>query len=389
LAAREQTTQEIITQAWQTRGALAFCLLPLAIMFALLSWLRRMGYRLGFLEIVKLPVPLIVVGNITAGGSGKTPLVLFLAQELARNGRKPGIISRGYGGASAQNDQVLEVRSTSQPSEVGDEPLLLSRRAGCPVFVGRDRVAAARALIAAYPTCDVIISDDGLQHYRLARDVEIAVVDERGLGNGWLLPAGPLREAPRRLRQVDAVVLNGSASLPRHLLASATNSHPRVFHMRLQAERFIHLRDSQRSCTADDLLSLAAQKTHTRIHAIAGIGHPERFFRQLEQLGLQCEAHRFPDHHRYIPADLQFNDADVLLMTEKDAVKCQTFASDALPEETWVLPVAAKLEAKLEAGLEASLQADLNLPPLTSLTNWTLERLDGCQTARNSRMPRL
>ena len=332
---------ESIAAGWQKRGVAAFLLLPFAFAFALASSFRRGLYRRGLLGTVRLKVPVIVVGNITAGGSGKTPLVLYLVQELARGGRRPGIVSRGHGG-NAQG--VREVDAASDPALVGDEPLLLARRSGCPVFVGRNRAAAAQALLKAHPQCDVIVADDGLQHYRMARDVEIAVIDERGLGNGWPLPAGPLRECPRRLDAVDALVLNGPAQIP-------AGAMPRqLFRMSLAGERFRNLRDPQLTCGAEDLRG-------KRLHALAGIGNPARFFRRLEELGLGFMPHGFPDHHAFRPADLEFGSAEALLMTEKDAVKCQAFA----PPETWVLPV------------EAHLDPDLG--------RWTTEELNGRQTA--------
>jgi len=319
--------QRRIAAGWQKRGIPAVLLLPPALLFALSANIRRMAYRPGWLSSVRLPVPVVVVGNVTAGGSGKTPLVLHLAQELNKRGWRPGIVSRGYGGTAMG---VEAVSAASDPLRVGDEPLLLARRAGCPVFVGRDRVAAARALLAAHVDCNVLIADDGLQHLRLARDVEIVVLDERGIGNGWPLPAGPLRECPGRVAEAHALVMNGKAPLP-------PNVHPqRVFRMRLTGERFFNLRDPRRCCSAEELRV-------RRLHALAGIGHPDRFFRQLEQMGLQAETHAFPDHHAFQPSDLAFVGADVLLMTEKDAVKCQAFA----PPEAWVLPVEAQLEPDL------------------------------------------
>ncbi len=321
------SVRNTLTAAWQRRGLLAGVLLPFAMFFGFLAALRRWLYRIGVLRSVRMSVEVIVVGNITAGGSGKTPLVLHLAQELARYGRRPGIVSRGYGGSARG---VQAVPRDSSPTEVGDEPLLLAQRAGCPVFIGRNRVAAAEALLAAHPDCDVIIADDGLQHYSLARDIEIAVVDERGVGNGWLLPAGPLRESVRRLATVDAVVLNGSGELP------AAAAPRKLFRMTLRGERFFQLYHPERSCSAVELQAKV-------LHAIAGIGNPSRFFRQLENLGLAFVPHAFPDHHTYRAADLHFVGADTLLMTEKDAVKCTPFA----PAESWVLPVEAQLDADL------------------------------------------
>jgi tetraacyldisaccharide 4'-kinase len=330
-----------IAAGWQVRGMSAVLLLPLALLFALAVNLRRLAYRLGWASSVKLPMPVVVIGNITAGGSGKTPLALYLAQELARRGWRPGIVSRGYGG-SAQDVQA--VSAASDAAVVGDEPLLLARRAGCPVFVGRDRVAAARSLLAAHADCNVLIADDGLQHLRLARDVEIVVVDERGIGNGWPLPAGPLRECPARIAAAHALVLNGEAPLP-------PGVHPqRMFRMELAGDRFRHLHDPQRSCGAEDLRG-------RRLHALAGIGHPARFFRKIQRMGLQAETHAFPDHHVFQPSDLAFADADALLMTEKDAVKCQAFA----PPESWMLPVEAQLDP--------------------DLAQWLVEKINGCQAS--------
>jgi len=303
---------------WARRGLLAWLLLPVGFAFFALVAFRRLLFRLGVLAVARQPVPVVVVGNITAGGSGKTPLVLWLVDRLQQCGRRPGVVSRGYGG-SAQG--VREVGDDSDAAEVGDEPLLIRRRAACPVFVGRDRVGAARALLAAHD-CDLIICDDGLQHYRLARDIEIAVVDRRGLWNGWPLPAGPLREPCSRLATVDAVVGNGWAGAA-------------GFRMTLQGERFFRLDDPNATCGAGDL-------ARRRLHAVAGIGEPQRFFDHLAALGLSFEAHAFPDHHRYAAADLAFA-GDAIVTTEKDAVKCAALAS--LP--VWVVPVSATVEPDL------------------------------------------
>jgi len=275
---------------------------------------------------MRLPVPVVVVGNITAGGAGKTPLTIWLVEELRKRGRYPGVISRGYGGKAAG---VRKVSGGDTPLEVGDEPLLISRRAACPVFVGRDRAAAGRALLAEHPECDLIICDDGLQHYRLARDVEIAVVDRRGFWNGWLQPAGPLREPVSRLQSVDAVVANGW-------------SGPAGFRMTLVGDRFEPLGTASHvdmKCPAWGMPSDLAGK---RLHAVAGIGEPQRFFDHLAALGLRFEAHPFPDHHTYAAGDLAF-DGDAILTTEKDAVKFGALAK--LP--VWVLPVSATVTPDL------------------------------------------
>jgi tetraacyldisaccharide 4'-kinase len=324
---------------WYRRrlAAALWPLLPVSWLFLLLVALRRALYRRGLLHSEALPVPVIVVGNLTVGGSGKTPLVLWLVERLRARGWRPGIISRGYGG---NTDGVRAVAANSSPAEIGDEPLLLARRSGVPVFVGRDRVAAGRALLAAHPECDVIVSDDGLQHYRLQRSAEVVVFDGRGAGNGHLLPGGPLREPLRRLAAVTAVVWNGGAKAP---AMPATQGVPQ-FDMHLRGRRFVGLTDAQRVCDADDLRG-------KRLYALAGIGDPARFFAQLSDLGLQFEARPFPDHHSYSAADLAFARDDVLLMTEKDAVKCAAITTG----EAWVLPVEAELGAAPDTAADAGL----------------------------------
>ncbi|WP_243642628.1 tetraacyldisaccharide 4'-kinase [Sulfurisoma sediminicola] len=314
----------MLTDAWRSRGPLAWLLLPVGLLFFAIVAVRRRLYRAGLLKSTTLPVPVVVVGNITAGGAGKTPLTIWLARALQAAGRHPGVVSRGHG---RDDDAVREVGAGATAAEVGDEPLLIHRRAGCPVVVGRDRVAAAVALLAAHPECDVIVADDGLQHYRLARDIELVVCDARGVMNGWPLPAGPLREPVSRLREADALVLNGCCSAVAHGVA--------VFRMDLEGARFHRLDGRAQSCTAAELAG-------KRLHALAGIGDPARFFAHLEELGLSCETHAFPDHHRYAGADFP-REGDAIVTTEKDAVK---FPPDlALP--VWVLPVAARLEPDL------------------------------------------
>ena len=278
-------------------------------------------YRFHLLPIERLPVPVVVVGNITVGGSGKTPLVLWLAEKLRRLGFQPGIISRGYGG---KNCAQMEVMPGSDPLSVGDEPVLLAKRSDCPVWVGRDRAEAARALLKAHPACDLILSDDGLQHYRLFRNVEIAVVDgERRFGNGYLLPAGPLREPVARLSGVDAVVVNGgSGEIPQCSRAG--------FAMRLAGAEFYNLADPTQRAKPQDFVGQV-------LHAVAGIGNPARFFAHLRSLGLAVSEHPFPDHHAFQPQELDFPGR--VLMTEKDGVKCARFAKD----NCWVLAVEAEV----------------------------------------------
>ena len=307
---------------WYRITPLHLLLLPVSLLFYLIAAARRFLFRCGILSSVKLPVPVIIVGNITVGGTGKTPLTLWLAEQLLANGWHPGIISRGFGGSGSKPQEVLP---GSDPAAVGDEPVLMAQRLLCPVWVGRDRPAAAHALLLAHPECDIILSDDGLQHYRLQRDVEIAVVDGiRRFGNGLLIPAGPLREMPSRLHEVDAVVINGGKAGQGEYL------------MQLKGVHFYNLLNPETTATASDFQGQC-------VHAIAGIGHPERFFSHLNKLGLTVQAHPYPDHHRYSAADLAYGDANALLMTEKDAVKCLGFAD----EKCWVLRVDAHLDSAL------------------------------------------
>ena len=310
---------------------LSVLLAPAALAFRATTIVRRALYRRGLFRIERLPVPVIVIGNITVGGSGKTPLTIALASELAHRGWRPGIVSRGY---RATSRAPRAVGVDDDPDVVGDEPLLLART-GLPVWIGADRPAAARALLAAHPDCDLIIADDGLQHYALARDIEIAVIDaSRGLGNGLPLPAGPLREPAARLGAVDAIV---------HL--GGRGDSKREFAMTLVGERFLRVNDS--AVSADAALFRSGE-----VHAIAGIGDPARFFAQLAALGIAAHSHPFTDHHRYVAADLALPGATAILMTEKDAVKCKGFADD----RCWGLPVRATVEPTLLALVERGLR---------------------------------
>jgi tetraacyldisaccharide 4'-kinase len=293
--------------------------------FAGVAAMRRVLYRTGLLPSHQLTVPVIVVGNITAGGTGKTPLVLWVCDFLREQGFTPGVISRGYGGPG----RTMAVTPASAPEATGDEPILLAQRSRCPVWIGRDRVAAARALRAANPACNVIVSDDGLQHYALRRDCEIAVLDgRRGIGNRLPLPAGPLRESRARLARVDAIVVTGDGAAP-------TVAGP-AFAMALEGAQFRNLLNPHFQRDPGDFHG-------QRVHAIAGIGNPARFFDHLQKLGLSFAAHAFPDHHAYAPSDLEFSDADAVIMTEKDAIKCLRFAR----EHHWVLPVNARVDPAL------------------------------------------
>ncbi len=298
--------------------------------------MRRALYRARLLPATRARVPVIVVGNITAGGSGKTPLVLWIAEHLRASGWRPGIVSRGHGGSNARRrEPPVEVSAGSDAAAVGDEPVLLARRAGCPVWVGADRAAACRELLVQHPECDVLVLDDGLQHYAIHRDVEIAVFDSRGMGNARLFPAGPLREPASRLASVDAIVRNGPPEA----------SDPAGYSMRLEGSEFVNLADGRRVAGADALGS-------KRVHAVAGIGDPPRFFRHLGALGLEVVPHAFPDHHAFSAADLAFGDCLPVVMTEKDAVKCTSFAEPRF----WMMPVRAALDADFGAMLDARLR---------------------------------
>jgi tetraacyldisaccharide 4'-kinase len=310
----------MLERHWTRVTPVSLLLLPLSLLFCALVQLRRTLYNLGMLRRTKLPVPVIVVGNITVGGTGKTPLVIWLADFLRQAGYRPGIVTRGYRG----NSPSWPVAVTSQTSaeQVGDEAVLLARRSGCPVVAGPDRVAAARQHVAQ--GCNVILSDDGLQHYRLRRDIEIAVIDGvRRFGNRLCLPAGPLREPVLRLKSVFVRIANGAPQ-------------PGEAGMTLVPTGFYSLAKPERRASAD-------QFRDGPVHAVAGIGNPERFFSSLRELGLDVIPHPFPDHHAFQAADLKFDDDRPVLMTEKDAVKCQHIAST----RCWVLAVDARPEVGL------------------------------------------
>jgi len=309
---------------WYRFSWVSALLAPAAVAFGAVVRMRRALYRTGFLRTIRVAVPVVIVGNLVVGGTGKTPLVLWLAAELARRGRRPGIVSRGHG-AGASHPRPVPIGG--DPAEFGDEPLLHAERGNSPVWVGRHRAATAAALLAANPECDVIICDDGLQHYGLARDFEIAVRDARGAGNGLLLPAGPLREPVSR--RVDAWVVNGAAAAPGE------------FAMRLVAAGIRRVAPPAAEVPLEEL-------SGKRLHAVAGIGDPRRFFVQLNDLGLAPRTHVFPDHHSYRPAELVFPDCDFVLMTEKDAVKCRTFENDRL----LALRVDAEVDARLADQVE-------------------------------------
>ncbi len=362
------------------RHPLGISLAPFGWLWAFVAFVRRRAARarrwLSGSE--RFDCPVVVVGNLAVGGSGKTPLVIALAGLFVRHGLRVGIVCRGYRGRARLWPQA--VVPTSDPSMVGDEAVLMAKRAKVPVFAGPDRVAAIRALCRSEP-CDVVLSDDGLQHLRLVGDLEIAVVDGvRGHGNGRCLPAGPLREPLSRLAKVDFVVINrGSEPRPsagatsdtstsdisdisdrgaggtesRDSLALGIPPGPPVFEMRLVAKRVCRVdgagdaRPLHSFAAAD-----AADSKAAPVHAICAIGHPERFFRSLEREGLSIHRHVFADHHPFRPAEISPADDAPVLMTEKDAIKCLAFAA----ARHWYVPVDARLPEAFEEILVRTLQ---------------------------------
>ncbi|WP_416274497.1 tetraacyldisaccharide 4'-kinase [Lamprobacter sp.] len=344
-------------RVWYQGHWLGLWLAPLGGLYCGFAQLRRWLYQRGWLASYSAPVPVIVVGNLSVGGTGKTPLVLWLARYLAERGYRPGIALRGYGRQRTSRELPQQVPTDGEASRFGDEPVLLARRAGCPVMVGRDRVAAARQL-AEHCDCDLVVTDDGLQHYRLQRQLEILVVDgERGFGNRRCLPAGPLREPVSRGRRVDLLIENGGSQGSG--VRDAPLSRPGIsdpgamlesdrYRMRLQPADALSLVDS---ALRRPLADFAGQQ----VTAVAGIGNPQRFFAMLRGLGLQIRPRPYPDHYRYRAADLQTWPEGPVLMTEKDAVKCRDFAGPA----HWCVPVTALPEPRFIRALEGRLNQAL------------------------------
>ena len=324
--------------AWYGKKRWVYLLLPLEGLFRLLAAVRRWFTLRWRQQDIGLPV--IVVGNISIGGTGKTPLIITLVNYLQARGVKVGVISRGYGSAAPHYPYVVSDASSAQ--EAGDEPLSIWRATGCPVCIDADRVAAARHLKQA--GCQVLLSDDGLQHYRLGRSLEIAVIDAaRGFGNGHCLPVGPLREPRSRLHSVDFVVVNQTS------LDSDISYQRGYYNMRLQPKHWFRVKDLTR-------MPLTYLGTRVQVHAVAGIGNPDRFFATLGKLGLRPECHIYRDHHVFTRANFQFRQPLPVVMTSKDAVKCQSFA-----EPEWLaLEVEAVLEKRFWPEFEHAL--DVLLP---------------------------
>lgn len=324
--------QKGIEQRWYSDESPPFLLRPLGKAFGAVASLRR-RYLQSSAE--KLNLPVIVVGNISVGGTGKTPFTIWLVQRLQSWGFRPGVISRGYGGKAAA--YPYRVSQDSPTAECGDEPLLIALHTGVPVMVDANRVRAARALIEAGEV-DVLVADDGLQHYRLARDLEICVVDgRRGFGNGAQIPAGPLRELPTRLNEIPLVIVNGGAF---------ELAHPGRINMRLETDEAVDIYSAERR-------KLASFR-HAPVHAVVGIGNPSRFLNSLRQSGIEFVPHVFPDHHPYEAEDVRFNDDMAVLMTEKDAIKCRAFADG----RHFSVPVSVEID---EEGTELVQQSCLAL----------------------------
>ncbi len=323
-------THHAFVSLWYKGRWPACLLLPLSWLFQIIARLHRALYMTGILAVSRLPVPVIIVGNLTVGGAGKTPLVIWLSRYLREQGYHPGIVCRGYGGRLPA--RPVQVTADSDPAMVGDEAVLLVLRTACPVAVASARAAAARELIT-HQQCDIILCDDGLQHHALHRDIEIVVIDgDRRFGNGFPLPAGPLRESVKRLSTCDMIVAKERA-----------------------------LAHEKRMCyKALALVSLADDRAHSpaalqgrTVHAVAGIANPHRFIDSLQQAGLTVKKHLFPDHHAYQQADFDFvKPGEAVVMTEKDAVKCRRLVLD----DAWYVPIEAQLPASFASRLTLLLE---------------------------------
>ena len=333
-----------VRAAWQARGPLPLLMGPLALLHWTWRGLRRVLRALGLARPQRLPVPVVVVGNLLVGGTGKTPLVIDLVAALRARGWHPGVVARGVGGGAPI---PVDVEPASDPAQCGDEPLLVRCVTGAPVAVGRDRVAAARLLLSLHPSCNLIIADDGLQHRRLARDFEIAVLSRAGLGNGWLLPAGPLRDPPARLRSVDAVVLHGEVPPVRiHSPFYRMSTAIRDATCMVAPERQVALAD----------LAREQQEHNLRLLALCAIGAPERFFAQLRAWGLRIDTLALPDHARIDATLVPQGRYDRVLVTEKDAVKCHRDPRLGRDERIWVVPLHASVDPGLAELISNRLQ---------------------------------
>jgi len=323
-----------IQYSWYNKSKLTLFLKPFSWLFCSVVFIRKTLYRFKIIKSYQLSVPVIIVGNITVGGNGKTPTVIWLAEKLKQSGYRPGIISRGYGGLAKKWPQ--QVRSDSDPLIVGDEAIVISSRTGCPMAVGPDRVEAGNALIK-HSNCDIIISDDGMQHYRLKRNIEIAVVSvNTRFGNELCLPAGPLREPIKRLDSVDFVIANGKLN----------SSDKAEYNMEYNGDELYSLSDNNHRIKLSDY-------ENKEVHAIAAIADPERFFKSLTKLNINIVEHAFIDHYVFAQTDLIFNDDLPIIMTEKDAVKCRRLNLD----NCWYLPITCEISNSLELSILNKLES--------------------------------
>jgi len=376
----KQYLTEKLENYWYNSGSctllcrlLCFGLLwPLAQGYKLIIYVRRWLFKLRLLTVRSFKVPIIIVGNISVGGTGKTPVVIYLVELLRRHGLQPGVVSSGYKRLSPKSEILgrgcsVAVTAASNPAVVGDEPVLIAARTGCPVVVDRQRVRAVEFLLSHNPAVNIVICDDGLQHYALERDIEIAVVDgARKFGNGYCLPAGPLREDSRRLEEVNFILINcqksyeqsaaqqekhssvqGSGNIAVHGVTQITSeARGATFFMRFKPGRLYNLNSETQTCALTDFVG----KT---VYAVAGIGNPDKFFTGLTNAGLQVISHAFPDHHNFVAQDLVGMDNYPVIMTEKDAVKCRQFMRGS---NCWVLPVTAEIAGEFESDLLAAMR---------------------------------
>lgn len=331
---QKRAASAVITDAWYQGRFWLYLLAPLSLIYALIIYMRTSLFRLGVFSSYRSKLPVVVVGNITVGGTGKSPLVSYLVREFQAKGYRPGVISRGYG-ASIPSDVCREVLVSSSSKDVGDEPLMLKQSLDCPIFVSPNRKLSVQALETE--GCDIVICDDGMQHYSLDRDIEICVFDgERGVGNGCLLPMGPMRETISRLAKTDFSVVNGASNIP------GIDQCQGCIQMDLRPSRLVPLDYEQgleSGCESVDVAAFSGKK----VNAVAAIGNPERFFKVLEEKGIIVNRFAFEDHHAYTLEDFDFSEDLPLIMTEKDAVKCRGLGL----ENAWYMPVEAVLDKAL------------------------------------------
>ena len=318
--------ETLIEKVWYSKNIFSLLLSPLSLIYISIIYLRYTLYQLGLISITKINVPTIVIGNIVAGGTGKTPLVIWLAKHFKDKGFLPGIVSRGYGGTYLSNIEL--VKPTSNPLLVGDEPVIIARNTNCPVVVAKIRAKGAKELVEKY-NCNIILCDDGMQHYSLARDIEIAVIDgQRRFGNNYCFPAGPLREPKSRIFKADLIVSKYNARTCEHKMDY-------TYH------QLVSLNELSKTIPISDLHGMT-------VHAIAGINNPDHFFSYLRSHKLELIIHKFPDHYSYTEDDVKFDDNFPVVMTEKDAVKCLNYSSD----KHWYIPISAELSKSFVCDLD-------------------------------------